>query len=243
MVLLALAILGCAGKKAKVDVRGQSQSSFKLGMAYLREGRTTLALQEFSKAEALTPDDPEVLNALAQAYWVRREYALAIAKVKRATVLKPDYSEAWINLGAFLGEQGRYQEAVPAFENALKNLLYDTRELALANLGWALFKTGRVDEGEKRLREAVDIAPGFPVARKNLGIVLQEKGEHREALVQLNEAARLYPDDAETQLRRGLSLFKLGDREEARAAFDRAWHLAPGTEDGKSAKTYLDLLK
>ncbi|NTU60659.1 MAG: tetratricopeptide repeat protein [Deltaproteobacteria bacterium] len=240
-LLVALALAACSGEKK--NVRGESQSAYKLGVAYLREGRTSMALQEFAKAEALTPDDPEVLNGLGLTYWARHEYALATAKLQKATALKPDDSRAWNSLGALYGEQGRYPEAVNAFENALKNVFYDTRELALANLGWALVKSGRVADGEKRLREAVDLNPSFAPARKNLGMVLQERGEYREAVTHLDVALQRSPDDAEVHLYRGLCLFKLGDREAARASFEKAWRLAPGAEAGKSAKNYLDLLQ
>lgn len=224
-------------------MRGQAQSAYKLGMAYLREGRATQALQEFAKAEALTPDDPEILNASALAYWRCRELKKAEAQFRRATALKPDYSEAWNNLGALFLSEARYEAAIPPLEEALKNVFYDTRERALTNLGWALFKSGRTQEGEKRLREAVELEPSFPLAQKELGAVLQFRDEHREAVVHLDEAAKTNPDDAETHLLRGLSLFKLGDREAARAAFEQAWRLAPGADVGKSAKTYLDLLQ
>ncbi len=59
---------------------------------------------------------------------------------------------------------------------------------------------------------------------------------------QFDRAIRSYPDDAEVHLKRGLSLLRLGERSAAREAFDRAWHLAPGSDVGKTAKTYLDFL-
>lgn len=217
-------------------------TAYKLGVAFLAEGRPAPALQELAKAESLDPTDPEIVNALALAYWGRKEFGLAEEKFRRAVALKPDFSEAWNNLGALYIDQGRFHDAVPALETALKNVFYATRERALANLGWALYKTGRTAEAEQRLREAIEMAPGFPLARKFLGILLQEKGDHRAAVEQFDRAIRSFPDDAETHLKRGLSLLRLGERSAARAAFDQAWHLAPGSETGKTAKTYLDFL-
>jgi type IV pilus assembly protein PilF len=234
-------LVGCAGNQEQV--KKDAKASYELGLAFLSEARYAPALREFSKAETLTPDDPELLNALGITYWARREQGLAEEKFKKAVSLKPDYSEAWNNLGALYIDEGRYGDAIPALQNALKNVFYGTQERALANLGWALFKVGRVAEGERKLKEAIEAAPSFPLAHKNLGIVYQAEGKHQEALDQLREAARLMPNDAEIPLKEGLSLLKLGERPEARQAFEKAWHLAPGSEVGKSAKTYLDFLE
>jgi type IV pilus biogenesis/stability protein PilW len=234
-------VIGCSANREAV--RREAQASHQLALAFLSENRPTLALRELAKAESLTPDDPVIQNTLGEAYWRKLEYGKAEAAFQKATTLKPDYSDAWNNLGALYIFLKKYQAAVEALEHAVRDVYYGTPERALTNLGWALFKIGRLEEAEKRLREAVELAPGFPLARKNLGILLQDRGEYESALVQLDEASRLYPDDAETQLMRGLSLLKLERRDPAREAFDRAWHLAPRSEAGKSAKTYMDLLE
>jgi len=241
LALLLGLVPGCGGKNQEAAKR-DAQTSYKLGVAFLAEGRPAPALKELAKAESFTPDDPEIVNVLGLAYWARGETGLAEEKFRRATELKPDYSEAWNNLGALYIDEGRYYDAVPVLENALKNVFYQTQERALTNLGWALYKTDRTAEAEKRLRAAVEMAPGFPLARKNLGILLQDAGDHRAAVEQFDRAIRSYPDDAEVHLKRGLSLLRLGERTAAREAFDRAWHLAPGSDVGKTAKTYLDFL-
>ncbi|MBI5015900.1 MAG: tetratricopeptide repeat protein [Deltaproteobacteria bacterium] len=243
-VLLALGLVlaaGCSGNQEAV--RRDAQTAFKLGVAYLAEGRPSPALQELTRADALSPKDPETLNALGLAYWQRREFELAIRHFQKATEAKPDFSEAWNNLGALYIDQGRYDLAIPPLEKALANVFYGTQERALANLGWALLRVGRSQEAEQKLRQAVEVSPSFPLPHKFLGIALQERGIHQEAVAQLDEAIRLYPDDADTYLRRGLSQFKLGEKDAARASFEKAWHLAPGGEPGKSAKTYLDMLQ
>ena len=240
--LLLLAVSGCATGSAE-QRRRSAQGAYKLGLAYLAEGRPSPALQEFAKAEALTPDDPEVLNAAGLAYWARREHAVAEQKFQKATALKPDYSEAWNNLGALYLDLGRYDAAIAPLENALKSVFYDTRERALANLGWAYYKLGRAGDAEARLREALEAAPDFPFAQKSLAIVLQERGEHREAVKLLTSALEAMPDDADAHLRKGLSQFRLGEREASRVEFEAAWRLAPGGEVGRSAKNYLDMLQ
>jgi len=241
LIVLCWAVAGCAGNEQ--EIRRDAQTSFKLGAAFLAEGRPAPALRELTKAETLTPEDPEVQYYLGAAYWMRREYALAEEKFRNAVKLKPDYADAWNDLGALYMDQGRFHDAVPACENALKNVFYSTQERALTNLGWSLHRLGRSTEAERKLRDAIEVAPGFPLAHKFLGVVLQERGDHRAAVDEFDQAIRLYPDDPETHLKRGLSLLRLGERAAAKQAFETAWRLAPGTDLGRSAKTYLDLLE
>lgn len=241
MLAVALGVGGCAtGREA---TRKEAETAHKLGMAFLAEERYAAALREFTKADQLDPGDPETLNALGLTYWFRREPALAEQKFREATARRPEFSEAWNNLGALLIDQGRFGDAVPALERALANVFYGTQERALSNLGWALHRLGRSAEAERRLRDALQVAPGFPLAHKALGAVLQERGEHRQALEQFDEAARRLPNDPEVQLWRGVSLNKLGDRGGAGEAFRAAWRLGPDSEAGRSAKNYLDFMK
>jgi type IV pilus assembly protein PilF len=241
VLLLAALAAGCSQNQQAAQK--DAQASYKLGVAFLTEGRPGPALRELTTAEALAPDDPEILNALAIAYWQRRDLGLAEQKFKKAVAVKPDYSEAWNNLGAMYMDQGRFADAVPVLQNALKNLLYGTQERALTNLGLCLVKLGRMREAERRFREAIEVAPRFPLARKHLGMLLKERGDCAEALTQLDEAARTLPEDAEIQLNRGLCLLSLGKRPSAREAFQRAWQLAPGNEVGRLAKTYVERLE
>jgi len=169
---------------------------------------------------------------------------MAEKKFKEALQLNPAYSDVWNNLGALYIDMGRYEEAVTALEKALDNVFYSTAERALTNLGWALHKLGRDVEAKKSLEEAVDIAPGYPIAQKNLGIVLQALDEHTAALVHLDRTLELYPaGDQQLYFARGISLWKTERTDEAIESFDKSWRMAPDSELGKSAKNYMDLLK
>lgn len=238
-----LVLAGCSGaQKEKEQSQRDAQAAFSLGVAFLNEGNPSKALQELTIAEAGSPQDYEILNALGLAYWAKGERGSAEDKLRKAVEVKPDYSEAWNNLGALYIEQNRFDEAISALQNALSNVFYSTQERALANLGWAYFKAGRLVEAEIRLREAVKAAPSFALGHKNLGILLLERGDVSESLLHLEEAARLMPNDAYVYLQKGVCLMKQGDKEKAKESFNKAWELAPGSPVGNQAKTYLDFL-
>lgn len=240
--LFCLAALSACGPDAETR-RKEATASQQIAFAFLRENQPARALVELSKAEQLQPDDPEVKNSLGLAYWAKREPGMAEVKFKEAVALDPKYSDAWNNLGALFIDGGRYEDAVSAFSKALENVYYSTSERALTNMGWALYKLGRLGEAKKKLTEAVDLAPTFALAHKNLGLVLADMGDHRGAVTQFDHTLRLYVLDQETHFARGTSLLKLGDRVGAKGSFEEAFRLGPSTELGKSAKTYIELLQ
>lgn len=243
-VLVVIALLALAACGADEETRKkESIASQQLAYAFLRESQPSKALVELAKAEASHPNDPEIKNLLGLAYWAKREQAMAEAKFKEALVIDQNFSDAWNNLGALYLDTNRYDEAVLAFEKALKNVYYSTSERALANQGWALYKLGRLDEAKKKLTEATQVAPTFALAYKNLGLVLADMGDHAGAVANFDKVLRLYSLDQETHFARGASLLKLGDRAGAAKSFEEAYKLGPTTELGKSAKTYIDIMR
>jgi Flp pilus assembly protein TadD len=234
-------LVGCA-PDSRLQ-RKQAEASYSLGLAFLQEDRPARALTELTKAAALDPEDPKIFNLLGWAYWRKRELVAAEQAFRRAVEVDPKFSEGWNNLGALYLDQKRFGDAIPVLETAAADVFYQTPERALTNLGWALYNVGRTSEAEKRYREALEMAGDFPLAHKHLAVLLQARGDHEEALQHLDLALLALPNDASIQLKRGISLLKLGRRDAARGAFEEAWKLAPGTELGISAKTYLDLLE
>lgn len=238
---MVLLLVGCAADSQQQ--RKDAGASYSLGLAFLQEDRPARALTELTKAAALDPTDPRIHNLLGWAYWRKREFSSAEQAFRKAVEIDPKFSEGWNNLGALYLDQGRFEEAIPVLETAAADVFYQTPERALTNLGWALYNVGRTAEAEKRYRDALDMAGDFPLAHKHLALLLQARGDYEQSLEHLDRARAAMPNDASIQLRRGISLLKLDRRDAARGAFEDAWQLAPGTELGQSAKTYLDLLQ
>lgn len=238
---LVFPFAGCGGDSEAR--RREASASQQYAIAFLQEKQPAKALNELMKAEALAPDDPEIKNTYGLAYWAKREFAMAEKKFQEAVAIDPKYSEAWNNLGAFYIDQGRFDLAINALRKALENVYYSTSERALVNLGWCYYKTGRLEEARRTLEDASDLAPTFALAHKNLGLVLQELGDHKGAVQKFDQTLKLYSLDQETIFQKGVSLLKLGDRAGAKASLEEAWRLGPTTDLGKSARTYLDILK
>jgi tetratricopeptide (TPR) repeat protein len=80
---------------------------------------------------------------------VVKQWPAAVAAFREATVLRPDFAEAWSELGYALRNQGRYAESLDAYDEALR--LRPSFPEALEYLGEAYVKLGRLDDARRVL--------------------------------------------------------------------------------------------
>ena len=132
---------------------------------------------------------------------------------------------AHCNLGSALATEGRLDEAIVQFKEALR-LLPNYGE-ARSNLGAALAKNGQVDEGLGYLQEAVSQVPRSAGARCNLADALALKGQFDDAIMQYREAIKLAPSDFVSRCNLGQALASRGRFDEAIGEYKQALRLFP----------------
>ncbi|HVW22220.1 MAG TPA: tetratricopeptide repeat protein [Opitutaceae bacterium] len=93
--------------------------------------------------------------------------------LERALAIKPD-ADAHYNLANVLLAEGRLEEALPHYREALR--LKPAYPEACDNLGTALARLGRLEEAAAEYREALRLKPDYPRARSNLRVVLRALG-------------------------------------------------------------------
>jgi tetratricopeptide (TPR) repeat protein len=132
-----------------------------------------------------------------------------------------------LNQGVSLRDLGRSEEALVAYEEALR--LDSNNAQAHGGRGDTLAQLGRREEALAAYEEALRLAPSYAAVHLNRGNVLRELGRREEALAAYEEALRLGVNDtdAAVHLNRGNVLRELGRREEALAAYEEALRLDP----------------
>jgi Flp pilus assembly protein TadD len=106
------------------------------------------------------------------------------------------------NLGVVLARQGRIEEAMAQYAEALR--LNPDHAKVHNNLGAVLIKQGKLGEALSELAVAVRLDPGNAEAHNNLGAVLVKQGRVEEAMAHYTEALRHDPDDAEVYNNRAM---------------------------------------
>lgn len=189
-------------------------------------------------AEALATIEPEIHSQTSnRPHWevlnVAAACALAMRRMEQAETYwrlaiheKPDYADAYSNLGIVFRELNRYEDAGAAFQQALA--IDPQHADAYGNLGILLNKLGRLNEAEAACRRAVAIRPDYPPVHFNLGLVMQGADRQLEAEAAYQRALTLKPDYVDALINLGTALQALGRYTEAEEAYARVLTIRPG---------------
>ena len=199
---------------------------------YAQQTNPQAALYEFNQALALNPRLTEALHAKAVLFHLAfRRASEAEALYREALRQKPGYSEAKVNLGNLLAEEGRHAEAIALYEEALNDLMYPTPYLARSNLAWAYFQTGNWGLAQANLRQSIAQNPSFCLSYFMLSSVYKARGELSAACEQLESFARHCPEHADAHRHYGRCLLELQKTQEAKKAFHECMARATISEE------------
>jgi len=130
------------------------------------------------------------------------------------------------NLGNALVPQGRLDEAIDQYQQALQ--INPNYAEAHNNLGNALNMQGRLNEAIDQYQQALQIDPDYTEAHYDFGTVLMRAGRLAEAIGHFERAVELVPDNAGFHYNLGNALLQNGQMEEAAGHFKKALEIQPG---------------
>jgi tetratricopeptide (TPR) repeat protein len=92
----------------------------------------------------------------------------ATAECLRAIEVDPDFGNPYNDIGVYLMQQDRLDEAIPWLEKAKRAKRYEPRQFPYMNLGRIYLRRGQWWDALREFEGAVRAAPGDPDARKAL---------------------------------------------------------------------------
>lgn len=131
------------------DQRQRAQELFSLGYQAQMQGELSDALRFYSESIALWPT-AEAYTFRGWAYSFQGDYAHAIEECLRAIQLDPDFGNPYNDIGAYMIEQGKLEEAIPWLEKAAAARRYESPCFPLFNLG-------RIYERKRMLLKAQEL--------------------------------------------------------------------------------------
>ena len=173
-----------------------------------------------------------VLACAALASAQVRYWSDSIALWQHELDVGDDRAEAYDSLGKALTRQGKLDEAVPRFVEALR--INPGFAEAQSDLGVALTRQGKLDEAGRRFVEALRLKPGYAEAQNNLGVVLYRQGKFDEAVQRFVEALRINPGYAQAHDGLGVVLYRQGKSDEAVLQFVEALRINPDYAEAHS---------
>ncbi len=130
-------------------------------------------------------------NNLAVVFWDRGAVNEALPHVRRALELKPDYHEAYVNLGNCLFEEGDHDQAFAAYAKAMA--IEPRYALASNNLGKAMVRLGRTDDARRCFEHALLLDSRLVDAACSLAAMELAAGNTARALALADQALASNP--------------------------------------------------
>jgi tetratricopeptide (TPR) repeat protein len=175
-------------------------------------------------------DPDRLLNDAIQAQQ-RGDYQLAVTKYRKFIELRPDNSEAKINLGAALAHMGQFDEAIAIYQSMLPAL--KDKNMVRLNLGLAYYKKGDLASAREQFAELHHSAPNQVQAAILLADTEIKLGDVEAPISVLEPLENGNSANADFNYVFGLALIKAGRRRDGVARMEKAAEL------GKSADAFM----
>ncbi|HYE93479.1 MAG TPA: tetratricopeptide repeat protein, partial [Terriglobales bacterium] len=130
-------------------------------------GDLEAAIQAYRRSLAVLPT-AEAHTFLGWAMSFQGRLDEAIEECHRAIAVDPTFGNPYNDIGVYLMQQDKLDEAIPWLERAKEAKRYEPRHFPYMNLGRIYVKQRRWAEAHRELEAAARVAPHDPGARKAL---------------------------------------------------------------------------
>src|SRR5579863_8785599 len=210
------------------------------GSVYFQRGYFSQAEAAFQIALRDDPESAEAVYGIGSVYLNQQKNVEARTCFERSLKMRASYPDtlanAWNNLGLLAAGEGRIEEAIADFQQALR--LSPDHLIAVNNLGGAYRQSKRWDEAQHAYERALALAPANAEANYGLGMVYAQKDDTARAEQYLKRALELRPDYPEALNNLGILYLRTQRRDAALASFQEAIRLNPDFD-----QAYLNLAR
>lgn len=152
---------------AENEVRAEAQRHFQQAYEAHMQGRLEEATAHYQRSIALHPT-AEAHTFLGWVYSHQGRPDDAITQCKIAIEVDPEFGNPYNDIGAYLIEMGREDEAVEWLERAKRAPRYEPRHYPYFNRARVHVKRHEILEAIRELERALTIEPRYVTARREL---------------------------------------------------------------------------
>jgi len=150
------------------DKREQAWDLFQQAYRAQMEGEFSRAAELYKSSLDLCPT-AEAYTFLGWTYHFQGKVEAAIVECKRAIEVDPEFGNPYNDIGAYLIELGRHDEAVSWLERAIAAPRYEPRHFAYFNLGRVYYAKGMFNRARQCFQDALRLEPRYTLAAQALG--------------------------------------------------------------------------
>ena len=197
-------------------MRGQDLTE---GQDLLQNGRYHDAVKFFSSILQSYPDNPAVLNGLAEGQHRTGDPMTAIENYKKSLAINPQQLDTWISIGNIQYYHQQFPEAEISYRRATR--LDPGNARAHNNLASVLKEQQKLDQAILHFEKAFELDPQYALACRNLGDIYLRQDKSTPAVQWLKTAVYLDPDNMRGQYWLGKAFYLSGEFDSAKDQYLR----------------------
>jgi Tfp pilus assembly protein PilF len=149
------------------DRESEAKRRFEEALEAQMQGDYDRAVELYLGSLKLHPT-AEAYTFLGWTYHFQGRIDEAIAECKRAIEVDPDFGNPYNDIGAYLIDLKRYDEAIPWLEQAIRAKRYEPRQFPYFNLGRIYLVKGMISRARELFQQSLAIEPRYTLARQAL---------------------------------------------------------------------------
>jgi len=149
----------------------EARELFERAYAAQMAGKFDEAIDLYKRSIGLGPT-AEAHTFLGWTYSFLGRYGEAIEECKRAIRVDPEFGNPYNDIGAYLSEVGKFDEASVWLRRGMEAPRYDPRHYPHFNLSRIHIHRYEFEQAIRELRKAIELSPDYTLARRELGKIL-----------------------------------------------------------------------
>lgn len=140
---------------------------FQLAFERHRQGDLDEAIELYARSIDCCPT-AAAYTFKGWAYSHKGDLQAAIRECLKAIEIDPDFGNPYNDIGAYLMQEERYDEALPWLDKAKRAERYECYHYAYLNTGRIYLAQHRFTEAEAEFERALELEPGYTLAKQYL---------------------------------------------------------------------------
>jgi predicted O-linked N-acetylglucosamine transferase (SPINDLY family) len=141
---------------------------------------SSVAIDSHQNLHSLNSDDAKTYFQNGNNFLMQGNFQDAIENYRLAVLIKPDFADAYCNLGVALKENNELDAAIESYRHALAITPKDAE--ILSNLGEVFGMQSNFDAAIACYQQALSLNPNTAIVHNNLGVALKAQGELNRAI-------------------------------------------------------------
>ncbi|MDZ7760904.1 MAG: tetratricopeptide repeat protein [Desulfovermiculus sp.] len=240
---LAFSFSGCTVLTPRAQMDQEVRARMDLASSYSANEQPRLALRQLQALQGPADNHPDYHFLYGLTWSKLQRHEQACEHFRKAVSLRPEFAQAWNNLGQSYAALDQAEKAEQAFRQALDIPTYLTPEFAAYNLSRLYKDQGQTEEAKGLARQSLDANPEFVPAMILFSELLTADNRIQEAVDIVSRGLQAQPNDVRLMQDLAENLLRLGRQKQARQWFERIAKTAdPQSEAAQVAADYLELL-